>query len=430
MRRVDGLLDKGRRRSAGRGIELFPDVALQALRQATCQGATDPALLWVAEVYERQCCRVAPTKGWSAVLRDRAAHPARYDPYDAARRRLVAHVRSKRFADAAAGAIEAPADAPGRAIVLDADQLRGESLLLAGRPHEAAAEFERALPLARTTHPHQATQLLLLLCQARRGAGDAHAAGEAWRESVTLAAPLLAAARPVRDPVFWGLAADLKPKDEPWPPEVAQRFGPPGRTDARVWGQIGSWRLRRREARAALAAFERGEALAADPAARDRMRLGRAKAFVQLGQLDAASALLRRLAKSRTPEVARPALALMGTVHVQRKDPRSGIRALRRALADAAPDWPGRGQAEADLGLAYLLTGNETEGLTWLRSAQRRFEETGDFDMLASCLQSEAKFLDHVGKHREAREAVARLHELEAAPWAGGPAAAAGERLH
>ena len=73
----------------------------------------------------------------------------------------------------------------------------------------------------------------------------------------------------------------------------------------------------------------------------------------------------------------------------------------QRALEqEPAVDWPQRGEAEADFGLACLMQGDEPAGLRWLHSAQRRFEAAGQHELLAKSLWNEAQYCGHQGKHK------------------------------
>jgi hypothetical protein len=112
--------------------------------------------------------------------------------------------------------------------------------------------------------------------------------------------------------------------------------------------------------------------------------------------------------------VAHPALAILGVVQIQRGYVPQGLAALRRAVeTDAPAGWPERADAEADLGLAYLLSGDEAAGLRWLHTAQHRFAAAGDDEALMYCLSNEARYLVHTGKQAEATALQERMRALE-----------------
>lgn len=84
-----------------------------------------------------------------------------------------------------------------------------------------------------------------------------------------------------------------------------------------------------------------------------------------------------------------------------------------RAVEDGLLEWPGCGEAEADLKLAYLLLGEEGAGLRWLRSAQQRFTSTGQATLLLTALRNAAHYLELAGQRHDADAVRARLHKLE-----------------
>jgi hypothetical protein len=91
-----------------------------------------------------------------------------------------------------------------------------------------------------------------------------------------------------------------------------------------------------------------------------------------LDQPAAATAPLVRLAGSSDPQLSRVAMAALGTAKLQTGSTKQGFNLLRRAVEeDETIDWPGRAEAEADLGLAYLLVGNEQVGLTAPKPASK-----------------------------------------------------------
>jgi hypothetical protein len=67
-----------------------------------------------------------------------------------------------------------------------------------------------------------------------------------------------------------------------------------------------------------------------------------------------------------------------------------------------------------DLGLAYLLCGDENAGLNWLHNAQQEFRSAGQTDQLAQCLKNEAGYLEQVKKGDRAKEVRGRLASLRA----------------
>jgi hypothetical protein len=178
---------------------------------------------------------------------------------------------------------------------------------------------------------------------------------------------------------------------------------------------LGQWRIERNEPQAALLALKRAESCALDTGVQDRLRLAQAKALSRLEQHGAATAILMSLAKSPDPALAHSAMATFGGLKLQAGHTEFGFRVLQRALEEEPKaDWPERGEAEADLGLAYLMMNDEPAGLRWLHDAQQRFEGNGDHELLAKCLWNESQYFDHKGKHKvEVEDLDTRLQAIE-----------------
>jgi tetratricopeptide (TPR) repeat protein len=108
-------------------------------------------------------------------------------------------------------------------------------------------------------------------------------------------------------------------------------------------------------------------------------------------------------------------MALLGSLKLESGQLEFGFKMLQRALElQPQVDWSTRAEAEADLGLAYLMMGEEANGLRWLKQAQQRFESDGRVEMLAKSLRNESGYWKHKGKHKAEIEAIdERLEKLE-----------------
>jgi tetratricopeptide (TPR) repeat protein len=185
--------------------------------------------------------------------------------------------------------------------------------------------------------------------------------------------------------------------------------------EAALWANVGQWRLLRDEPQAALVALKRAESLTPDPLLRGRLQLLQAKALLRLGQTPAATAVLVQAAAATDPRLASPALALLGAARVQQGGTQQGLHLLRRAVEEAPTlQWPERAEAEADLGLAYLLMGDETAGLRWLHQTQETFEATGQHDALFQSLENELAYLEQTQQKDSAQLARHRLNNVMA----------------
>jgi hypothetical protein len=270
----------------------------------------------------------------------------------------------------------------------------------------------------------------MLLGDARRRAGDAPGAVSTWLRAVATASQAGAGFRPACDPVLWERLSYLRPVEAPWPAEAVQglaamdmlpdvaAFGPGGvnqaAAEALIWNVFGTWYLDRDQPQAALVAFKRAESATTSEFARQVLRFRQARALARLGQTGPATAVLVAQARDPNPQVARPALALLGSMRLKTGQTQQGLALLRKAIeTDEALQWPERAQAEADLGLAYLMTGNDGRGLERLHQAQGRFDASGDVDSLAMSLENEAAYLDETKRAGDAAAIRERVKDLE-----------------
>jgi hypothetical protein len=431
LRRVQNLLVAGQQARARRLIERFPDVALETLRQSTSASSGDAALQLIAEVYDARYTRNGGSAGWLALVQDRQRQPAHYTAHEAARKELLEHVRHGRSKEAAGVKLwEALSKQTLPVVRLDAAQLRAEALLGADQPAAAVKVLQAALTEESRGFAHQSSALLLLLSEAHRRCGHEPQAIAAWEQSVERAGEVTLETERVSDPVHWERVSSLRPVKTAWPKAVAARLqGKEGgegefqtvsaktttasETDEAVlWLGIGQSRLARGEAQAALMAFKRAEVWNRNPAWQEQVQVQEARALIEMNQTAPATALLVPLATRGAAAVKSPALALLGAVKFKAGQVHQSLTLLRRAVEQEGAEWPGRADAEADLGLAYLAAGKETDGLKWLRSARGRYESAGAAASVVQCLENEAAYLEHKGKPDEGQLLRAQAKEL------------------
>ncbi len=450
------LLAEKKAASARRLVERHPDAAWELLRGMPPAGAESDALRAVASAHDAQCVRGA--EGWEALLADRSKRPELYQRY--AERRVEFLERLRRGRPGQALDVEllprADGEAP-RLLMVDAMQLIGSALLDDGRPAEAADAYQHGVAAAEGEYPYCEAQLRLQLSEALRHAERLAEADAAWLAAVGTATEGL---RGTFDPGFWERAAYHRPVHQPWPAEttaalaaLSRRYGllteesrglsqfsrhiatetPSAEPNAAkmglspsperhsqsaderfVWACIGQWRLERGEPEAALVALKRTHTLTVSPRDRGQLELAQAGALTAMDQSNAAAAMLISLSDSADETIARGAIAMLGTLRLEAGNTKQGYTFLRRALEEGDPvEWPGRAGAEADLGLAYLLLGNEQAGLRWLRGAQARFEADGADDLLLRSLENELAYLEQTKKKSEAEELRQRIGQLE-----------------
>jgi len=434
--RLSETLRLGQEAAADRWVHRYPDVALAILRDPPSVQASPDLLVRLAQAHDRQCSRVAPNAGWAALMADRAARAEVYAAYEQRRRQFLTQIQSGHAKEALQlGLTDTPAGVPGVMLQIDALRLTGIAQVLENRPQDAVTTFDKGLAVAQG-HPYQATSLLLLVSDAQRRAGNAGAAQQSWNRAAALAAEMVVTPCPTIDPILWERLAYLRPADSRWPVEVSQRLAdlnlrygivanprqpvvpvstaPAANEEATLWVAIGHWRLGRDEPQAALVALKRAESSTSDTYTADRLQLAQTRALIRLGQTGPANAILLRLGSSADPRTANPALAMLGTLKLQQGGVQQGFNLLRRAVeGDASIQWPERADAEADLGLAYLLMGDEQAGLHWLHSAQQAWEAAGRQESLVQCLENEAAYLDQVKKKELAEVARRRIEALK-----------------
>jgi tetratricopeptide (TPR) repeat protein len=433
VERVDELGRAKRFKEAVRWIQRYPDVALVVLREPSAVRAERGVLETVAQAHDEQCSRCAPENTWSAIYADRSAHGDRYAGYDERRQQFMIHLQNGRLKEALQlGLSEAGQAVHGTLTAIDALRLTGIACELDGRPKDAVAAFQRGLQLTGRDHPYQTLNLLLLASDAQRRAGDLLAAERAWQDTAHLASDLVTGPHPVIDPILWERISYLRPANCPWPGEVRHTlsevnvaFGivaDPRQSaesiastdEAPLWTAIGHWRLARNESQAALVALKRAETLTSQPYAASRLQLSQTKALIRLGQMPAASAILIHLAGNSDPLISHPAMAMLGTAKLQQGSAQEGFNLLHNAVEeDSAAVWPEWAEAEADLGLAYLMIGDEASGLRWLHQAQQSFEAAGQQQALVQCLENEAAFLEQAKKSDLAKAVRKRVATIQ-----------------
>ena len=414
-------------REARRFIHRYPDVAQETLLNAGSDQAPNSVLQWLARAHDEQCGSAGANADWSALLQDRAGHADRYTAYDAARRQYRELIHSGKAHEAAA--LSLPRKVPTPFLEIEAWRLQGEALLLAEQPAEAVGAFEAALKRAETGHPYEAAQVMLLLGEAHRRAGKKEDGAGSWQQAVVLAGQLLVRPLPVLDPILWERAAYLRPVQSGWPEPVIKQLVPPGSNpvipgeppaaktgldEAWLWAASAAGGSTAASHREAPVAFKRAESLTLDQHFQQQLQLSQAQAMAQLGLSSAAMPLLVHLAGDATCPAACPALAMLGALKLKDGSSQQGLALLQKAVEQGTlSDWPGRCEAEADLGLAYLMVGEDAKGLHWLHIGQEHFGAVHDHESLMQSLDNEANYLEHLKKPDEARRIRQRMKALE-----------------
>src|SRR5262245_7719363 len=417
--KVTELLVAERRESARNLVQLYPDLCDQVLRQTTDAQAAMPAMQWIAQIHDVQLGLKDSPLSWSGMLQTRAANPGRYAVYDRARKQVQDLMQAGKPAEAATVKLAKLAQNP--LLEIDAHRLIGEVLLQADKSPQAATELTAALERTQNGNPYQSAHVLLLLAEAKRRSGKFEDAVGAWQQAAMFASQLLRSATPVHDPMLWESAAFLRPVSSTWPEGVTQAVRPTqgpstaNAAEAWLWRRVGQWHLDRGEPQGALLAFKRADALTPEPDLHDELLLLQAASLAQINQTGSAVALLTPLVDKPKPAVAAGALAMLGTLKLQTGAGAQAITLLKKAIEIGKNvNWHGRAEAEADLALAYLHTGDSTNGLRTLSQAKQLYQNIGNTPMLLQCLENEATYWEHAGNQPETNRVRAECRAREA----------------
>ncbi len=436
LTRVAGLIAEQRFTSAARVVQRHPDAALEWLRSNGTAPDPEVAKL-VARVHDRQCVAPDALQTWDALTAERTANPAKFQEYRDARIRFQSALSQGQIDHAfKQNLVGLAVDLKSPLIEIDALQLEGTAHVLGERPVEGVAMFERAVAAASRVSPYQATYLLLLQSDAERRAGDGKKANETWGRAIATAGRLLIAEHPAFDPVLWERLGYLRPIEEKWPLDVVHLLHRadtlpgidlpdastvvaadvsvhPAIAETVIWNAIGHWYLDRNHSQAALVSFKRAESAATTGRVQQWLRIRQARALIQLDQTGPATAILVALAGDKQSTTSPPALAVLGSLRLKNGQVQQGLGLLRKAAERETVEWPERGEAEADLGLAFLMNGDKLNGLRHLHQAQQRFTAQGDFEGLILALENEALFLENSDGKSEAPAIRNRIAELE-----------------
>lgn len=442
LEQLGKLQNENRLGAARLWVERHPDIALEVLRDPASAQISDSLLLVLAQYHDEHLETTSTPGSWHACLTARQGQAAARAAFAKSHTQVTEHLRNGRFFEASEVPLPAQAAKLNQPMLaIEAAQLHGVAKMLADKPAEAAASLESAVRLAAEVSPHQSAHAMLLLSEARRRGGDISGANQAWLDSVTQAGQLLGRPRPVADPTLWDRAMYLHPVGISLPLETQHGFAQlasnrqlplalqpvaqitlcngtsdPERTaEAAIWACIGNWRMDRGEPQAAMLALKRSEATAGSTDAAAWCRLAQARALVALGQTPAATAILIPLASQENGgALTSAAMAELGSLKVSGGMTQQGVNLLKKALeGNAALDWPDRPSAEADLGLALLLTGDETRGLAWLMQARQGFEAQGDRESVAQTLWNEARYFEEKKDKKRMAELDKKYQELQ-----------------
>jgi len=387
------LQAEGRTKLAERGARREPQRISSALTHGVL-GRGDAEQL--AALWDRVSGASATGMSASALVRERAREPEDHADHRDARGEFYAALAAGDLGYALElGLLPVPGGVRGASLlVVEAHSLRGFALRSAGRYAEAASSFESARRAAPAADAYARARLALLEYEAASEARP-ELGPELWLEAVELAA-----ASDFVDATFWTRAFRAAPGMSAWPVRALERahraIAPEARPDANpealLAGFIAQQRLVLGDAQGALADFSRAGELADDPLLASRLRVGQARCLLALGRHGEATASLIDLALGDASPAPGPALALLGAIELELDRPSRALPLLERAVgAETSPEWKGRSDAMANLGLARVLNGDAEGGARTLKSARARFALEGELESLGRCLRNELR---------------------------------------
>lgn len=434
------VLDLQTNRRSGRAVRFVmrhPDAALELLRSKP--KVNDAAVELIAAAHDRQCNLPDTAQTWSRLLAARKDAPEAFDEYEKVRNQFKAAMAEGHAKHALGlGLINRAEAAKSPLLSIDAAYLHGVAHLLDESANEAAAAFFQAVAHAERVSRYQYTYSLLMAGDAQRRAGDPQSAANTWQAAVDSATRLLLTEQPIHDPVLWERLGYLRPVERPWPEQTvsalqtldplpglelpaaamgavaSDRAADPRTAEAVVWNAIGTWYLDRDQAQAALVSYKRAESGAMAPEAQKWLRFRQARALVQLNQSGPATAILLSLGSDKLSSAGPAALGLLGSLRLKNGQLQQGLGLLRNSIErNELQQWPGKAQAEADLALAYLMFGDEQNGLQRLHQAQGHFEMLKDWESLTLALENEAAYMENIEKRKDSSAIRSRIRELE-----------------
>ncbi len=312
----------------------------------------------------------------------------------------------------------------GASNIAQAEQIlqRADSLTRANKWRDAA-NLLLAKRGALTSYPYQIVLADLILAEAQRRLGQKKESGNAW-QNAAVGATHLATKMPI--PTILDRLCSERPVTAAWPAQAGKTLAtlvPPVLhstlsqaefpVESAVWFVIGNGRLQRSEVADALTAFRRAECPQGFAEWNDFLKLHQAKALLALEQTPAAISLLTGFLNQPGSPWRSSGLALLGAGKLQDGNTLQALAFLRESIPSSQADFLWRADAEANLGIAFLMTGNEAKGIEALHQAQERFGQTGRIGGLLLCLENEANYWQKNGRADEHRRVNERIRQIE-----------------
>lgn len=350
------------------------------------------------------------------------------DPWPA-QRDAVLDALGRGDLDAARELVPFDVDGAPPRTVIEARALAGFVLARAGETAAAHDEFVAAARVAEDSGwTWHASRAWLLACGAgEHGVDGAPADAESpWTRAVRHASACVESGGGLEDPVFWERAVGARGANA-WSDAVVRAlcaaYDVPIDDDARAEESAdelvllcaATSRLRRAEAVPALLTSRAVEQRSRTPRGRAWASLVQARALIALQRMTEARNVLTRGLEQDDAVVRSEALARLGALELAEERPERAAALLSRAieLAGRPIEFPARGEALANLGLALLSTSRDDEGLARLREGAQRFVTERDVEGLHLALANELEFARSLGRSQDVERLAALLRAVE-----------------
>ena len=428
---VSDLVENRRTSTIRNLVRKYPDVALTVLQEANPLLHDSNALQAIAREFDSLWCNSNSTNSngnrhWQTYLVDLTGSARKKGSLLDLKNRFWSHLKRNEQQEALdlklVNSLPRETD-----IALSGEFYRLEAiaLMMNNQFEEAIQRLRQSNSLIEKVSPYQSARLQLLLGEFYRHSGQLDLWKKSWAESVTIQANLLAREK-LLDPSYWNRAAFLRPAGFDWPDESINNLkrhigslgiehGETTKAESIVWLATGLQNNSRNEGQNAVLAFKKSEAACSDNSQISQLRLFQARAMMLAGQPGAASAILIRLiSENQSNVLANRAQAILGAMKLQNGAIGQGVNLLKNSM-DNIDAWPQseRLRAQADYGLAMLVSGHEDEGLKVLDQVQSEFEATGQIDQAAQCLWNKAKYFEKTEQKQRFANASAELSDIE-----------------
>lgn len=437
LTRLDTLLREQKRLEAKQFVQTRPETFRQALLEANLAFPLE-LYQFTAQVLDNAEAN-SDAAGWSSLVHAYNAPATR--EYILRRSQFTQSVGTGRANNILMdGLAQQATSQPLGLLRADAARLIGMEHLLSNDAQSALMTWEQGLSTAAYSSHAIYCELLLMSSEAARRLGDQQKQMRYYAEAVAGQADRLSLHNGSLDSTFWSRANHFYPNANCLTQQTSKQLSryleandilpvshhENPKPNKLVLGLLHSYAtFERGEFEAALVGFKEAETMSAESDEK-RLQLWQAKCLLSLGQNGVGVAILSRLRSEPDPNISARANALLGTYHLQQGELKKGISLIEKSLEHTTIAWPNRCDAEADLGLAYLIVGRESEGLLRLKEAQLEFKRQGRTQDLLVSLENQLRYFERLDRNLEAtqtRDEIAKVQSSNMSSHMASPTA-------